>query len=407
MSSFVICGGKKLSGSVEISGSKNAALPIIFAAVTVNGVSVLKNVPRITDVDIAIELISDLGAKVVRAGNSVTIDTRELVYARPRTDLQSKIRASTYLLGATLARFGVAHVESFGGCNFEPRPIDMHIYAATRLGAKLEENTIFADRLIGADIYFDKVSVGATVNSIIMASVANGKTTIFNPAIEPHVLSLIAFYRKAGIKIETRVGSITVYGGNPQSSSIKIIPDMIEAGTFAALSIMTGSDFEIRGVNRGHLTEFFNPLIKSGAIVSLCADAFRIGGEISAPLNIVTAPYPAFPTDLQPIIAPIMLKYCGGRVTDTVWRGRFGYLNELAKFGGDFSLEDNSATLHKSHLHNATSVARDLRGGASQALVALSVEGESEIKEAQTVKRGYEDFIDKLASLGALIYEKS
>ena len=406
MSSFVICGGKKLSGFVEISGSKNAALPIIFAAVTVNGVSVLKNVPRITDVDIAIELISDLGAKVVRAGNAVTIDTRELVYTRPRANLQSKIRASTYLLGATLARFGVAHIESFGGCNFEPRPIDMHLYAASRLGAKKEENAIFADRLIGADIYFNKVSVGATVNSIIMASVAKGKTTIFNPAIEPHVLSLIAFYRKAGIKIETRAGSVTVYGGSPQSSSIKIIPDMIEAGTFAALSIMTESDFEIRGVNRGHLAALFNPLIRAGAVVNFNADAIRISGEINSPLDIVTAPYPAFPTDLQPIIAPIMLKYCGGRITDTVWRGRFGYLDELAKFGGDFSIEDNRATLHKSRLHNATSAARDLRGGASQVLTALSAEGESEIEEAQIIKRGYEDFADKLASLGALIYEK-
>ena len=406
MGRFVIEGNRRLDGEVTVSGSKNAALPIIFSTLIINGVSVLRNLPDIGDVDVALELIRCFGAQTVRAGSTLTIDTRDLTYTRPPRSLTEKIRASTYLIGATLARFGVAHVGDFGGCNFDTRPIDMHLYAAGRLGATVDGDGLSASRLVGKDIYFDKASVGATVNAIIMASRASGKTNIYNPALEPHVLSLVSFLKRAGIKFTVRVGCISVTGGEPCSSSAKIIPDMIEAGTYISLSLLTQSHVLVKGVDRAHLDSFLAPLVNAGAVLEYDRDTLLASGELDSPIDVVTATYPGFPTDLQPIIAPLMLKYDGGSITESVWRGRFGYLCELASFGARFSQNDSKATLYKSALHSAHAVATDLRGGASLVITALSTEGQSVIEHSETVKRGYDNIVNKLRRLGASIYEE-
>lgn len=401
MGKFIVFGNKKLNGEVTVGGSKNAALPLIFATLAIEGVSTLRNVPDISDVGVAIELIREQGAAVVRGGGTLTVDSRNLVYRSPSVDLCKKIRASTYLLGAMLARFGKAEIQDFGGCNFAERPIDMHLYAASRLGAKTENGIMRADRLTGTDIYFDKQSVGATVNALLMASRAVGKTRIFNPASEPHVKSLIGFLRRAGVKIEERYGSFTVYGTVPESADFEIIPDMIEAGTFVSLALLTGSSFKIRGVNIGHLRSFLEPLVKSGAILRLEDGALSVGGEIDAPLHIVTAPYPDFPTDLQPIVAPLMIKYSGGSITDNVWHGRFGYLDELIRFGGGYTLSGNRAEIYSGKLRSASVKAPDLRGGAGLLISALSAEGESVIENSEIIDRGYENIVSRLSALGA------
>ena len=320
---------------------------------------------------------------------------------RTAISVASKIRASTYLIGAMLARFGRTALFGFGGCNFSDRPIDMHLYAAVRLGAKLNDGVLEGKNLRGADIYFDKQSVGATVNALIMASRAYGKTRIYNPAIEPHVRCLVSFLRRAGVKIEIHHGSFTVFGTEPQSTEICVIPDMIEAGTFASLALMTQSEIRIRGVDFTHLDSFFSPLIDSGAILIRENDSFTVKGNIDLPIDISTAPFPGFPTDLQPIVAPLMHKFCGGSITDSVWPMRFGYLEELSRFGGSYTLSKNKATLYASTLHPASVEANDLRGGASLLIAALSIDGISVIEKSENIDRGYENIVGRLQALGA------
>ena len=403
MAFYVISGNRQLSGEVEISGSKNAALPIIFSTISVNGVLVLRNVPNITDVAVALELLEFFGAKIVRAKSTVTIDTRRLFYKEAPRALTSKIRASTYLMGACLARFGVADIGDFGGCSFATRPIDMHLYAFERLSARVADGTISARELVGGEIYFDKVSVGATVNAVIAASRASGVTNIYNPAIEPHVISLIGFLKKCGIKIEVHKKKITVYGGEGKSAEFTVIPDMIEAGTFLALSYMTNSKIKIKGLDRRELDSFIAPIESAGGKVDFY-DGFAVaGGEIRRPIEIETGPYPAFPTDLQPIIAPLLLKNSGGKIREGVWQGRFGYLSELAKLGARYTVEDDVATLYKSNLHSASVSAPDLRGGAGLVITALALDGVTVIDNAELIMRGYESLPKKLSLLGAEI----
>ena len=257
MGKFIVNGNRALSGSVEVSGSKNAALPLIFATVITRGVSVLHNVPEISDVDVAIELISAFGAEIKKLNGDLIIDTTDLYYARPSDALVSKIRASSYLLGACLARFGICHLQSFGGCNFDSRPIDMHINGMTLLGAEGIGDKFVSKRLIGNDVFFKKISVGATVNALLLASSAEGKSRIFGYAKEPHVISLVDFLRSAGADITLFEDRIEVVGSALHGADAFVIPDMIEAGTYAALSLLTGSDIKICNIQKNHLSSFF------------------------------------------------------------------------------------------------------------------------------------------------------
>ena len=405
MSALTVNGGATLSGDIAVGGAKNAALPIIFATLLTYGVSTIENVPKILDVDVAIDIISEFGARVKRNNDALVIDTTDLSYCVPSEKNVSKIRASSYLLGSCPSRFGRAQVMSFGGCNFENRPIDMHLLALTKLGAVISGNDIKANKLVGADIIFDKISVGATVNALLLATGAAGKTRIFGYAREPHVYALAEYLKTAGAEIEFSNECVTVVGKKLHGGSARIIPDMIEAGTYLLISAATGSKLRVLGADGGQIESFMKDFSASGVGFSLSDGAIAPLGRVNSYFEITTGPHPAFPTDMQPQCAPLMSR-CGGRITDNVWCGRFGYLNELAKFGLMHTRVKNSALISPSKLHSASVFATDLRGGAAALIAALSCEGESVIKNAEIIDRGYEDIVEKLCSVGAKIYRE-
>lgn len=405
MGQFIINGGKSLCGEIQVSGSKNAALPLIFAAISAVGTSTFTNVPDISDVDIAFDILRGMGARVKRAGDSVTLDTANLTYSVPSDVLVSKIRASSYLLGACLARFGRAQIQRFGGCNFDSRPIDMHVSAALALGARLEGDTLLSDGLRGGVIRFDKISVGATVNAIIMTASAKGRSRIYGYAREPHVISLIDYLRAAGADIRFCGEYIEVVGTTLRGASLGIIPDMIEAGSYLALSLMTDSELRVRGADYFELESFLDALIRGGAVIEHDSVSVTARGRLSEPLDIVTAPYPSFPTDLQPVTAPLLAAFCGGRITEGVWQNRFGYLSELSRFGLIYKACSGYADVLPSILKSASATAPDLRGGMALVITALACNGESRISSAELIKRGYTDIVGKLRHVGADISE--
>lgn len=405
MSKFVINGGAHLSGEVEISGSKNAALPLVFATVVTHGRSVIHNLPHISDVDVALSIISSMGARVSREDSDAYIDSSDMRYERPSDLLVSKIRASSYLLGACLARFGISYIQPFGGCNFDSRPVDMHLYAMKSMGGIDMGDFFIAKGLSASDIYFDRISVGATVNALLLASSAKGRSRIFGYAREPHVIALTEYLKAAGAGITLFEDRIEVEGGELSGAEATVIPDMIEAGTFAAISLLTDSPFTVKNGGAEQLKSFFSPLMRSGALLSVRDGDITLSGGLSSFLEVVTEPYPGFPTDLQPQTAPLMARYSGGRIEERVWRSRFGYLSELKKFGLEYTSGDGYALISPSRLHSARVKAPDLRGGAAQLMCALLVEGESVIDSAEIIKRGYSDISGKLRLLGADIEE--
>ena len=406
MGRFIVNGGKRLFGNVKISGSKNAALPLIFATVVTKGESVLHNVPDISDVDIAIELIISLGARVERCGEALYVDTTDLRYNKPSEDLVSKIRASSYLMGANLARFGICHLQSFGGCNFDSRPIDMHIYALESFGGRRMGDTFFAKRLYPAKIFYNKISVGATVNALILAAATPAKSCIYGYAKEPHVISLVDFLRSAGADISLYADRIEVVGRELVGGEGTAVSDMIEAGTYAALSLLTDSKITLTDAPVRDLSSFFSPFIDAGVLVFESDRSLSVSGPITDFINIITEPYPGFPTDLQPQTAPLLASSFGGRITERVWQKRFGYLAQLEKFGVRYELCQNSALIRPSRLRSAIADAPDLRAGAALLMCALATEGESVINNSEIIKRGYSDIVKKLRLIGAEIYEE-
>ena len=403
MGKFIVNGGKGLFGGVRVSGSKNASLPIIFASLTTHGVSRIYNLPDITDVADAIGIIEDFGAKVWREGGVTFIDTRELSYTVPRLDAVKRIRASTYLIGACLARFGRAELLPFGGCAFSVRPIDMHLEAAARLGATLTDNQLRTDGLSGAEIAFRQPSVGATVNSLILAASACGETRLSGCAREPHVKALISYLVGAGARISVKGDSVTVVGAELHGSSAVIPGDMIEAGTFLAASLVTGGRVRVSGFDARELSAFTSPLLSAGVIEDVSGGSVMLVGKPKREIAVTTGAYPAFATDLQPVFAAILASARGGRIEETVWRSRFGYLDELARLGLSFRMEKDSATIFPSEILAGRAKAHDLRGGAAAVVLALAAEGESVIDSGELILRGYDSFAEKLTDLGAEI----
>ncbi len=406
MGRFTVNGGKRLCGTVRVSGSKNAALPMIFAAMTVHGRTVIENVPSIADVDVALSLLSLFGAEISKSADIVAIDATHLEYTVPPCELTRRLRASTYLIGAMLSRFGRAPLPSYGGCNFDARPIDMHLSAAASFGARLEGDVLCARTLRAADIYFDKISVGATVNAMLMAASAVGISRIYGFAREPHVMALAELLRGAGAPVSVSDECMTVTGAALSPSRIEVIPDMIEAGTYLSLSALTGSHIRVVGADQAHLGSFFTALAHMGFTVEFFDTGAIVLEDMPLdPVNITTAPYPAFPTDLAPVTAPLISRF-GGRITEGVWHNRFGYLAELAKFGVNYTLHDGYADISRSDLSPSCAYALDLRGGAALLLAALAANGESTILGSEIIKRGYTDIVNKLSTLGADIKEE-
>ena len=401
MGKFIVNGGKELYGAIRVSGSKNAALPVIFASVITNGVTRIYNLPDISDVADALAIIEDLGAVIWRQSGVTYIDTRQMYYTIPSADKVKRIRASTYLIGACLGRFGRAELLEFGGCAFSHRPIDMHLDAAVSFGASIDDKSLTVKKLKSADIVFRQASVGATVNSLIIAAATDGETHLKGCAREPHIKTLISYLQSAGAKITAKGDEICVVG-NELRGGIAVIPgDMIEAGTFLAASIVTGGRVRVSGFDSTELFAFTEPLLSAGVIEDVSGGSIMLVGRPKKEISVTTGAYPGFATDLQPILATILAASRGGRIREEVWRSRFGYLDRLAKLGLSFAREGNAATIFPSCILSGTVCAPDLRGGAAAVILALMAEGESVIDNGELILRGYDSFAEKLRSIGA------
>jgi len=401
MSDVIIRGARPLYGEIIPSGSKNAALPILFATIATRGISRIYNLPDIGDVRVAMEILKMLGAKIAYVGDAMLIDTECLNYVKIPRELTSKIRASSYLIGACLARFGCFHLSDFGGCNFCNRPIDMHLAAARAIGAETDDEKITSTRLSGGRIHFRVPSVGATVNALVMASAAEGDTVIEGGATEPHVRAVAGFLISAGAKIEFSDKEIYVSPGELHGAEITVIPDMIEAGTYLLAAPMTGGRISILYPYPYELESFLDPLSSSGVGVSICNGKITAYGAAEREIEITTAPYPGYPTDLQPQMAPLMAKFCGGVIRERVWQSRFSYLDALSPFGVRYTLNGSDARIYSSRLSAADTSSPDLRGGAAALLTALCTDGESKINNTETIDRGYSNIWKRLAALGA------
>ncbi len=405
MDTFIIRGGQPLYGTVRVSGAKNAALPLLFACMLTRGVSRFHRIPHIRDVQAAFSLLSSYGARIHRVGEGTyDIDTTALTYRVPDAALVCSMRASTYLLGASLGRFGSAVLQTFGGCAFSARPIDMHIGAARCFGASLEGNVLTAEKLHGGHVIFPKISVGATVNALLLAVCADGESVLENVALEPHIVALIEYLRKAGAHIIQDSGRITVRGGTPlYGAEVDVVADMIEAGTYVLCGLVTGGCVRVENIPTEQLTSFCDVLMAGGCTVRRHTDDLSVYGRPQKPLSVTAAPYPAFPTDLQPPMAALMAIGCGGEILDTVFPDRYGYTDTLAAFGVRADVRTPLLCIEPSRLYAAEVCAPDLRGGASALLCALAAKGESRIANAELLMRGYEYMIEKLTDIGAQI----
>lgn len=418
MEKYIINGGRELHGDVEISGMKNAALPILIASVLTADKCTIENLPCISDVGKALDILEAMGAKIERRKNSVDIDTKDVRYGISPYELVSKMRGSTYLIGAELARFGHAKVGWPGGCDFGVRPIDQHIKGFKALGATTtidkEKGFIFADApngLHGNSVYFDVVSVGATINVMIAAVLAKGKTVIENAAREPHVVDLANFFNTCGAKITGAGTSIIKIQGVEKlhGCSYTIIPDMIEAGTFMAAVAATGGSITVRGIIPKHMESVSAKLEEMGMNVDEYDDYITISKtKPLKPIHVQTLPYPGFPTDMHPQFTAVLCTVNGrSHVNEGVWKNRFRYVEELRKMGAQIHVESASAVVDGiEKLSGACVQAVDLRGGAAMIIAGLQANGTTEITDIVSIERGYDDIVGKLKALGADIEKK-
>lgn len=397
-----IIGGVPLSGEVCIGGCKNAALPLLFSSLLIEGESEFLHVPDISDVSVALALLSQFGAVIHRAGERVRIDASHVSYRDPDPALIGKIRASTYLIGACLARFGRARIGAFGGCAFSPRPIDLHLSAAECFGASRDGDMLYCERVRGGRFTPPLRSVGATVNALFLAVSADSPSVISPYAEEPHVKNVISFLRSAGAVITERDGALAVTPMPLRPARACVIPDAIEAGTYLFAAMITGGSVRLLGADGEHLGAVLDFCRACGASVDVREGVLSLRMGEGARTQIIAAPYPAFPTDLQPPAAAVMSRY-GGSVSDTVFPDRFGYLSRMGRFGAVYARREGGAVFLPSDLHGACVSAPDLRGGAALLLCALGARGQSMISNAEMLARGYDRLVGKLSALGALI----
>ena len=420
MDKYIIAGGRPLEGNVEISGMKNAALPIVIASILIKGKCIIENVPSINDVKKALTIITEMGASVNEiAPNCIEIDSKDVIGGNSPYDLVTKMRGSSYLIGAELARFGKAKVAYPGGCDFGKRPIDQHIKGFEALGATVsvdEKNGyIYADApngLHGNSIYFDVVSVGATINVMIAAVMAKGKTVIENAAREPHIVDLANFFNTCGAKISGAGTSVIKITGVDKLSSCSyaIIPDMIEAGTFMAAVAAAGGKVNIKGIIPKHMESVTAKLKEMGVKTDEYDDYITVEKiKPNKKIAIKTLPYPGFPTDMHPQFTSVLCTAHGeSTVSEGVWENRFRYVEELRKMGADITVNGSTAKIKGvDALHGATVKAVDLRAGAALIIAGLAAEGMTEITEIGSIERGYDNIVGKLCAIGADIKKVS
>ena len=417
MEKYVILGGAKLEGEVEISGAKNSAVALIVAALLVKDVCIIENVPAVSDTYVLMDIINQLGGQAEFIGKGVLrIDSTRLDKFEAPYEMVSKIRASSYLMGALLGRFGRARVAMPGGCDFGIRPINLHLKGFAALGAEHDIDRglvdIRCDRLVGAEIYMDRVSVGATINIMLAAALAEGQTVIENAAKEPHVVDVANFLNSMGANVKgagTDVikikGVDTLHGG-----TYAVIPDQIEAGTFMLAAAATRGDVLIKNVIPKHLDSISAKLLEMGVSVEEMDDSIRVScpGPLEK-VNINTMPYPGFPTDMQAQMLTLLTSVTGTSiVTENVWDNRFKYVEELRRMGASVTVDGRCAVVEGGkRLIGSPVSSTDLRAGAALVIAGLMADGVTEVYNLKYIDRGYEDFEQKLKALGAQITRRN
>jgi len=415
MDRFVIIGGKPLHGTVRISGAKNATLPIMTAALLTPGKTVLHNVPQLRDIHTMAKLLEILGVRWEMVDHQLTLHTEEVTKQEAPYQLVKTMRASVYVLGPLLARFGQAKVSLPGGCAWGPRPVDLHLKGIKALGANviLEEGYIIAtaSKLHGAKIVFEISSVGATGNVLMAAVLAKGTTVIENAACEPDIEALANFLVKMGAKIDgIGTSKLEIEGVDSLSpTEDTMIPDRIEAGTFLVACGMAGGDIQLESVQPRHLEMVIEKSREAGMTVEATGSILRLKSDgRPKPVSIKTAPYPGFPTDMQAQwMAWMCLAKGDSLITDTIFRDRFTHVAELLRLGASISMEANTAMVHgQEKLLGAPVMSTDLRASACLVLAGLAAQGRTVVSRVYHIDRGYERIEEKLQGLGAEIWRE-
>ena len=416
MARYVINGGSPLNGEIVVSGAKNAAVAILPAVILVKGICCIENVPNISDVRILLDMLEGMGVKISHPEEGVVVlDSTNITTEEPEPSLVKQMRASYYLMGALLGRFGRAHVALPGGCNFASRPIDQHIKGFLALGAEVDETEDYvsletgSEGLHGNRISLDVVSVGATVNIMLASVLLPGQTIIENAAKEPHIVDLANFLNTMGARISgAGTDTVKIRGVKElRGGTYAIIPDQIEAGTYLAAVAATGGNVLVKNVIPKHMECITSKLAEMGAKIINYDDAIRIQstGRLRH-TTVKTRPYPGFPTDMQAQICVCMARASGiSRLTESVYETRFfGYCTELESMGAAIQIEGKTAVITgQEQLYGATVCAHDLRAGAALVIAGLVAEGVTKVENIHFVERGYENLISKMTALGAKI----
>ena len=413
MSSIRIEGGHLLSGEIKVGGSKNSAVALIPAAVLCGGKVKLKNVPDISDIYALEEILQSLGVEVAIDNHEMTIDSTNMVNAVIPCDLSSKLRASYYFMGALLGKYKKVKMCFPGGCSIGERPINLHLKGFEKLGAVVEEEdgnfTITADKLIGDNIFLDFPSVGATINIMLVAVLAGGKTVIENAAMEPHVVDVANFLNKMGANIKgAGTPRIEIIGVEElHGIEYSVVPDQIESGTYVIIAALLGNNLKVKGLVPSHLESLTSKLEEAGVKLKIGKDFIKVNkvGSYKA-IDVTTMVYPGFPTDLQQTMIPFLTQ-CEGisHMEETIYENRFMNIPDTNKMGAKIEVFDNkyASVYGKTKLVGKNVVATDLRGGASMVICGLIADGVTDITNVGHILRGYEDIVGKLSKVGAKI----
>lgn len=412
MKSYIIEGGKKLEGTVKISGSKNASLPILAATILSEKTNKLYNVPQIKDTKTTLEILKLLGCKIKQNSGKIEINSKHITKTEIPEHLMREMRSTVIMAGALLGRFKEVTFSYPGGCDIGSRPIDLHINAFKKLGVEITEEAGFikckANKIIGTNIDLDFPSVGATENIILATVLSTGTTTINNAAMEPEIIDMVQFLKKMGAKIQGEGTNQIIIDGVEKLSGVSynIMPDRIEAGTILCAVAATGGNVTLDNVMPEHLTAVINKLEETGCKIEINNKKITLNAPKKLKsIDIKTMTYPGFPTDLQQIFAAMLVKASGTSIiVENIFESRYKYISELRKMGAKITVEGKTAIIKGARKINATTVVcTDLRGGAALVIAGLMAKGKSRVENIGYIQRGYENLENKLGSLGAKI----
>lgn len=415
MSEYIIKGDRKISGEVTISGSKNAALPIIAASILNKGKTTLYNVPNIHDTQMMFEILNKIGGKVTKKNNKIIIETSKINKYEIPEDLMRQMRSSVIFAGSLIGRYKKATFSYPGGCDIGTRPIDLHLKAFEKLGINIQKNygniSCICDKITGEKIDLDFPSVGATENAILASCLGEGKTIITNAAREPEIIDLQNFLNKMGAKIKGAGSNKIEINGVKQLKDVSynIMPDRIETGTFLCIAAMTGGSLKLKNADATHITPVIDKLEESGCKIETYKNIIQIEGpkKLKA-VDIKTMPYPGFPTDMQSIFATTMTVAKGTSViVENIFENRYKYTQELVRMGAKIKVEGKTAVIKGVRkLYGANVKATDLRGGASVVMAGIAAKGMTKVENIEYILRGYEKFDKKLQNIGVDILKR-